>query len=72
MMDFINLKKGNMSVSMYSLKFSKLSKYALFLVAGPYAIMSKFILGIFNLVVKECQTSMLVIKMEHLLAYDLY
>ena len=37
MREFMNLKQGNMSVREYSLKFTRLSKYASAIVANPRA-----------------------------------
>ena len=42
---FINLKKGNMSVEEYSLKFTMLSKYAPSLLSNPTDEMSRFMPG---------------------------
>ena len=44
--EFINLRQGNMSVREYSLKFTKLSKYAPSLVADPRVKMSMFMSGV--------------------------
>ena len=43
--EFINLKKGNMSVEEYSLKFTMLSKYAPSLLSNPTDEMSRFMPG---------------------------
>lgn len=43
----------------YVLKFIQLSRYSPTLVADHGAILSKFILGISEMVVKECHTTML-------------
>lgn len=51
-------------MSEYALKSIKLSKYAPFMVADARAHMNKFILGISNLVVMECKTTMLVKEMD--------
>lgn len=48
----------------YALKFAKLFKYALFMVADPRAQMSKFISSVSNLVSKECKTTMLIKEMD--------
>ena len=64
MTEFINLKQGNMSVREYALKFTKLSKYAPMLVSDSRARMHKFISIIFDLVVKECGTAMLIHEMD--------
>lgn len=61
---FINLKEGYMGVGEYSLKFTKLSKYALFMIADLRSRMSKFFFGVLELVTKECKTSMLVKELD--------
>ena len=48
-----------MSVEKYFLKFSTLSRYALSLVSSPRDEMSRFVMGVVDLVVEECHTSML-------------
>ena len=58
-MEFINILQGGMSVKEYSLKFTKLSKYAPTIVAYPRARMNKFVIGVPRLVGKECHTTML-------------
>ncbi|WMV24000.1 hypothetical protein MTR67_017385 [Solanum verrucosum] len=63
-LEFINLCQGNMSVNEYSLKFIQLSKYAQTMVADSRAMMSKFMSGASDLVVKECLTVMLVKEMD--------
>ena len=45
---FINLLQGGMSVHEYSLKFTKLSKYAPSLVFDPRDEMSHFVMGVSN------------------------
>ena len=57
--EFINLKKGNMSVAEYSLKFSTFSRYAPSLVSNPREEMSHFVTGVADSVVEECCTAML-------------
>ena len=57
--DFTNLKKRNMSVEEYSLKFSMLSRYAPSLVSNPRDEMSHFVTGVADLVREECRTAML-------------
>ena len=63
----INIKKGNMSVEEYSLKFSILSRYA----PNPRDEMSHFVMGVADLVMEECRTSMLHddITLSRLLVY---
>ena len=48
--DLINLSQGNMSLEEYSLKFTLLSKYATSLVANTRYEMSRFVIGVSNLV----------------------
>ncbi|XP_049358616.1 uncharacterized protein LOC125823265 [Solanum verrucosum] len=44
--EFINLRKGSMSVQEYALKFTQLSKYAPSMVADPRDGMSRFVTGL--------------------------
>ena len=46
LLEFINLRLGGMSVHQYSLKFTKLSKYAPSLVSNPRDEMSYFVTGV--------------------------
>jgi len=62
--EFINLCQGSMSLREYALKFTQLSKYAPAMVANPMARMSKFVLGVSEMVVKECRTAMLINDMD--------
>ena len=55
MEEFINLHQAGMSVLDYSLKFTKLSKYAPSLVSNPRDEMSHFLTGVFNDLVEECR-----------------
>jgi len=48
----------------YAPKFTKLSKYAPSMVVDSRAGMSKFISSVFEMVVKECQTTMLINDMD--------
>ena len=43
----------------YCLKFNQLSKYAPEQMADPRSGISKFVIGVSGLVVKECRTTML-------------
>ncbi|WMV50500.1 hypothetical protein MTR67_043885 [Solanum verrucosum] len=63
-LEFINLRQGNMSVKEYSLKFMQLSIYAPTMVADPRERMIKFVSGVSEKVVKECHTAMLINEME--------
>ena len=49
-----------MKVKEYFLKFNQLSKYAADHMADPKSSMSKFVIGVSGLVVKECRTTMLI------------
>uniref|UniRef100_M1DQP8 Gag-pol polyprotein n=1 Tax=Solanum tuberosum TaxID=4113 RepID=M1DQP8_SOLTU len=64
MQEFINLHLGSMIMKEYALKFTKLSKYALTIVADSWAKMNKFVMGVSDMVVKECRTTMLVQEMD--------
>ena len=57
--EFINLKLSNMSVEEYSLKFSKLYKYAPYLMSNPRDEMSRFATGVADIVREECHMEML-------------
>ncbi|XP_049368653.1 uncharacterized protein LOC125833536 [Solanum verrucosum] len=63
-LEFINLRQGNMIVKEYALRFTQLLKYAPSIVADSRARISKFILGLSGLVVKECRWAMLFHNME--------
>ena len=60
MQKFINIRQGGISVKEYSLKFTQLSKHAPTIVADSRSKMNKFIMGISDLVVKECRLAMLI------------
>ena len=57
--NFINLKQGNMSVEEYSLKLATFSRYSPSLVSNPRDEMSRFVIGVADLVREECRTTML-------------
>ena len=57
--EFNNLKKENISVEEYSLKFSMLYRYSPSLVSNLGDEMSRFVIGVTNLVKEECRTAML-------------
>ena len=59
MVEFINLHQGGMSVLEYSLKFTKLSKYAQSFVSNPRDKMSSFVTGVSDDLKKECRSAML-------------
>ena len=59
MEEFINLRQGGMNVQEYSLKFTKLSKYAPSLVADSRDEMNRFVTDVSRLVRKECRSAML-------------
>src|SRR5688572_19510562 len=62
--EFINLRQGGMSVREYSLKFTKLSKYAPTLVSDPRVKMSMFISGVSSTLLQECRTATLNKEMD--------
>ena len=57
--ELINLCQGGMSVLEYSLKFTKLSKYAPFLVSNPRDEMSLFVMGLSDDLKEECHSAMI-------------
>ena len=58
-MEFINIRQGGMSVHEYSLKLTKLSKYAPSLVLDPRDEMSHFVMGVSDDLQEECHSPML-------------
>lgn len=58
-LEFINLRQGNMTVKEYSLKFTQLSRCTPHVVADSRAKMSKFVSGVNDSVVNECRSAML-------------
>lgn len=62
--EFMNLKKGGMSVNEYTLKFTKLSKLCPSLHVDSRACMKKFTVGVSFLVKMECKGNMLVKEMD--------
>ena len=59
MVNFINLCQGGISVREYSLKFSKLSKYAPSLVSDPRDEISHFVTRVSDDLQKEFHSSMI-------------
>lgn len=59
MEDIINLRKGNIIVEDYSLKFTLMSKYDPSLVSNSRDEISRFVLGFTDLVKEECHMAML-------------
>ena len=56
--------QGGMSVREYSLKFTKLSKYASTIIANPRAKISQFMFGLNDTLVNACHSAMLNTKMD--------
>ena len=63
-LEFINLRQGNISMKEYSLKFTQLARYGSHVVADNRSKMSKFVSGVYDSVVKECRTTMLISEMD--------
>ena len=57
--ELIYLNQSNMSVEEYSLKFTRLSRYAPSLVSNPRDEMSRFVTGVADLVKEECRKTIL-------------
>ena len=57
--EFINLRQGEMSVHEYYLKFTKFSKYVPSLVSDPRYEMSRFVTGVPDDLQKEFHSAML-------------
>ena len=53
-LEFVNLRKVNVSVREYSLRFTQLSKYDSSIMVDLRAKMSMFFSGVSYMVVKEC------------------
>ena len=57
--EYINLRQGSMTVTEYSLKFVKLSRYATSLVSNSRDEISRFLIGIAEDLKEECRVAML-------------
>src|SRR5688572_4751983 len=64
MREFIKLRQGGMSVREYSLKFTKLSKYATTIVANPRDKMSQFMFELNDTLVNACRSAILNTEMD--------
>ena len=64
MREFLNLRQGGMSMREYSLKFTKLSKYASTIIANPRAKMSQFMSGLNDTLKNACRSAMLNSEMD--------
>ncbi|KAF3653003.1 putative ribonuclease H protein-like [Capsicum annuum] len=62
-LEFINLRKGSMSVKEYSRKFTQLARYAPHVVANSRSKMSTFMFGVSNSMIKKYRTTMLIREM---------
>ncbi|KAF3651801.1 putative auxin-induced protein 5NG4-like [Capsicum annuum] len=58
-LEFINLRQGNMTVGEYSLRFTQLARYAPHVVADNRAKMSKFVSGVNDSMVNKCRSAMM-------------
>ena len=56
---FINVKKGNMSVDEYTLKFTMLYRYVPSIVSNPSDEMNTFFTSVADLVKEMCHTTMI-------------
>lgn len=63
-LEFINHCEGKMRMKEYFLNFTQLSWYAPTVVVNPRSRMSKFVLAVSEIMVKECCTSMLINNMD--------
>ena len=64
MEEFMNLRKGSMTVKEYYLKFNQLAKYAPDLIFDTRTGMRKFVICVLGLVLKECRTYILNNEMD--------
>src|SRR5688572_13671249 len=64
MREFMNLRQGNMSAREYSLKFTKLSKYASTIIANLRAKMIQYMFGLNDTLVNACRSAMLNTEMD--------
>ena len=64
MREFLNMKQGEMSVRDYALRFSKLSKYAPFMMRDPRIKMGQFVAGLGEVVGNKCQAALLHKEMD--------
>ena len=64
MNEFINLLQRGVSVKEYSLKLTKLSKYAPTILADYRAKMNKFVMGIFYHVLNKFRSALLIPIMD--------
>ena len=62
-LEFINIRQGNMMVTEYSLIFTQLARYAPHVVEDNRAKMSKFVSGVNDSMVNECRCTMLISDM---------
>jgi len=63
-LEFINLRQGNMTLKEHTLKFTQLSRYVPTMIVDPRAKMSKFASGVSKMVVKEYRTTILINDMD--------
>lgn len=71
-LEFINIKQGNMKVQEYFFNFTQLARYASHVVVDSRSKMSKFVSGVSSNMVKECRTMIMIKKIDisRLMVYD--
>lgn len=62
--DLLNPRQGSMLVKEYYLKFTQLAKFAPELLPDSRACMSKFVTGVFDLVIKEYRNIIMIRDMD--------
>lgn len=63
-LEFINLSQENISVKEYEWNFTQFARYYTTMVVKSKERMSKFVLGVSEIVVKECRATILNKEME--------
>ncbi|XP_049414714.1 uncharacterized protein LOC125877469 [Solanum stenotomum] len=71
-LEFINLRQGSICVREYAQKFTELCMYAQTMFADSSAKMSKFVSGVYEMVVKKCRTQMLIHDIDILVLWHMH